>query len=160
MILIRRWSCGDPELETNRGPRSAFVHCTTAKGVVLGFPGVLPAEWGFRRPGNSSRISRAGSGSSAKGVNNGVSWWRVTSWMFKAMDCQKSASQYPVDNRNHSGWSILVSWVQPCDLVQQSDNKCQWFPGRSSEVASLMTAWISSWCRSEWWRHQVAELEG
>ena len=29
----------------------------------------------------------------------GVSQWRVMSWMFKVMDCQKNAVQYPVDNR-------------------------------------------------------------
>ena len=40
--------------------------------------------------------------------------------------------------RNCSGWAIVVFWVQPCNSVQRSDNKCQWFPGRRSDVASLV----------------------
>ena len=91
-----------------------------------------------------------------RGVDDCVYQWRVTSWIFEAMDCQKNAAQYPVDNRNHSGRAIAVSWVQPCDLVQQCENKCQWFPSRSLEVVSLMTAWIQKWCRSEWWEHQMS----
>ena len=142
MILIGRWSC-----RVGNGSRPKVCMCALhyARGLFSGFPGVCTGRMRvFGRSGTWWKMHK-------EGVNNCVSLWRVTSWMFEAMDCWKNAAQYPVDNRNHSGWAIAVSRVQPCNFVQQNDNKCQWFPSWSLEVASLTTAQIRNWCRSEWW---------
>ena len=54
------------------GLRAKVCACALhyCKRVVLGVQGLYPQNEGFRRPRTSSRISRAGSRSSAKGVDN------------------------------------------------------------------------------------------
>ena len=46
------------------------VHCTTARGLFLGFQGLYQWNGGFGMSGTWSMISGAGSGSSTKGVDN------------------------------------------------------------------------------------------
>ena len=122
--------------------------CVDCKAVLkeqfLGFPGVYTGRMGFWK--FQDKVWKM----HEKGVNNGVSqqWGDILNIWSNGL-LEKSCS-IPCDNRNHSGWAILVSWVQPFNLVQWSDNKCQWFPGRSSEFVSLMTAGTDLWWRLDW----------